>query len=159
MLPKSPDLVIHISIMDNIDQNLIALLRRDGRAPIASLADNLQITRATVRARLSKLQASGAIAGFTVRLREDELEHPVRGITLIKIGGHKTDRIVAQLHKITAIQVIHSTNGKWDLIAELATDDLAAFDKALGEMRKIDGITDSETNLLLGTRHYRAGRA
>jgi DNA-binding Lrp family transcriptional regulator len=140
--------------MDNTDKELIVLLRRNGRESIANLAARLGLSRATVRARMDKLQSAGHITGFTVRLAEDDLQHPVRGITLIKIAGHKTERITAQLHKITAIQVIHATNGKWDLIAELATEDLAGFDTALAAMRKIDGIQESETNLLLATRHY-----
>lgn len=139
--------------MDITDRDLIALLRRDSRMPIASLAAALGVSRATVRARLDKLVSAGVIAGFTLRLREDELHHPVRAITLIKIAGHKTERITAELHKLTAIQVIHATNGKWDLIAEMATDDLMALDQALSMMRKIEGIEESETNLLLATRH------
>ncbi|WP_189640907.1 Lrp/AsnC family transcriptional regulator [Paramylibacter ulvae] len=142
--------------MDKIDKSLIALLRKNGREPIANLAAGLGVSRATVRARLDKLQHSGAITGFTVRLREDDLAHPMRGMTLIKIAGNKTQRIINQLHQIPAINAIHATNGKWDLIVETATDDLASFDAALSAMRRIDGILESETNLLLATRHHGA---
>ncbi len=142
--------------MDGIDKKLIALLRRNSRDPIANLAAALGVSRATVRTRLDKLVSAGVITGFTLRLREDDLAQPVRGITLIKIAGHRTARIIAQLHKITAIQGIHSTNGKWDLIAELASENLAGFDAALSAMREIDGISESETNLLLATHHHGA---
>lgn len=138
--------------MDSLDKNLIALLRRNSREPFSNLAAALHVSRATVRARLEKLKTTGVIAGFTLRLREEELKQPVRGITLIKISGHRTNKIVAQLQKITAIQSVHSTNGKWDLIVELASDSLISFDAALGEIRKIDGISESETNLLLATQ-------
>lgn len=138
--------------MDKIDLALIASLRRNSREPIANIAVALGVSRATVRTRMEKLQNSGVIAGFTVSLSTDNLKHPVRGITLIKIAGHRTKKIVSQLQKIMAIQEIHSTNGKWDLIAELGTENLADFDEALGAMREIDGISESETNLLLATR-------
>ena len=138
--------------MDNLDKDLIALLRRNSREPLSNLAAALGVSRATVRARLEKLKSTGVIAGFTLRLREDDLKYPVRGITLIKIAGHRTKKVVAQLQKITAIQSVHSTNGKWDLIVELASETLASFDGALGEVRKIDGISESETNLLLATQ-------
>ncbi|MGE4611259.1 MAG: Lrp/AsnC family transcriptional regulator [Paracoccaceae bacterium] len=138
--------------MDKIDSTLIAHLRRNGREPIVNLAASIGISRATVRARLEKLQSRGVITGFTVRLREDDLRQPVRGITLIKIAGHRTKRITAQLQRITAIQEIHSTNGKWDLIVELASETLVDFDAVLGTMREIEGISESETNLLLATR-------
>lgn len=138
--------------MDSRDKDLIALLRRNSREPLSNLAAALGMSRATVRARLEKLKATGVIAAFTVRLREEELAYPVRGITLIKITGHRTKKVMTQLQKITAIQRVHSTNGKWDLIAELASDSLASFDAALAEMREIDGISESETNLLLATQ-------
>ncbi|MDG2340574.1 MAG: Lrp/AsnC family transcriptional regulator [Paracoccaceae bacterium] len=139
--------------MDNVDKDLIALLRRNSRESIANLAASLGVSRATVRTRMEKLTSTGVITGFTLRLSEDELPFPVRGITLVKIAGHRTKRITAQLEKIIAIRDIHSTNGKWDLIVELATETLADFDAALAAMRDIDGISESETNLLLATRH------
>jgi DNA-binding Lrp family transcriptional regulator len=46
---------------------------------------------------------------------------------------------------------LHSTNGRWDLIAELRADTLEAFDRALGNIRLIDGIASTETSLLLST--------
>lgn len=151
------NMVVITADMDETDTSLIAHLRRNSREPIANLAAALGVSRATVRARLEKLQSAGVITGFTVRLREGDLRHPVRGITLIKIAGHRTKRIVAQLQRITAIQEIHSTNGKWDLIAELASENLADFDVALSAMREIDGIFESETNLLLATQRQESG--
>ena len=151
------NMVAIVASMDRTDSSLIAHLRRNSREPIANLAAALGVSRATVRARLEKLQSGGVITGFTIRLREDDLRQPVRGITLIKIAGHRTKRIVAQLQRITAIQEIHSTNGKWDLIVELASETLADFDIALGAMREIEGISESETNLLLATRRQGSG--
>jgi DNA-binding Lrp family transcriptional regulator len=146
-------MLAYCSVMDNVDKDLIALLRRNSRESIANLAASLGVSRATVRTRMEKLTSTGVITGFTLRLSEDELPFPVRGITLVKIAGHRTKRITAQLEKIIAIRDIHSTNGKWDLIVELATETLADFDAALAAMRDIDGISESETNLLLATRH------
>jgi DNA-binding Lrp family transcriptional regulator len=138
--------------MDSLDQEMIARLRRDGRESIANLAAALGKSRATVRSRLAKLQTTGIITGFSVTLREEGLVHPVRGMMMIKIAGHKTERIIARLHGISAVQSVYSTNGKWDLIADLATEDLMTFDAALGLMRKIEGIAESETNILLATK-------
>lgn len=138
--------------MDILDQDLIALLRRNGRESIANLSVALGVSRATVRNRLEKLQASGVITGFTVTLREQGLVHPVRGMMMIKIAGHKTERIISRIHRIRAVQSVYSTNGRWDLIVELATEDLLSFDAALGQMRQIEGIAESETNIMLATK-------
>jgi DNA-binding Lrp family transcriptional regulator len=47
---------------------------------------------------------------------------------------------------------LHSTNGRWDVIAELGTETLEALDDVLSRIRKFDGVSQSETSLLLSTR-------
>lgn len=140
--------------MDKIDQDMLTLLRQDGRAPLSGLAQQLGISRATAKARLSRLMQSGVIDGFTVRLRQ-EAQDPVRGLTLIKVEGAKAPRVVPRLLGLAMVRAVHTTNGKWDLIAELSSPDLSAFDDALNDLRAIDGIVESETNLLLTTRFHR----
>lgn len=106
----------------------------------------------TVRTRLARLQAEGVILGFTVVLAEDVREHPVRGLMMLGIEGKGTDRISRSLAGIAAVQAIHSTNGKWDLIVELGTETLGDLDEVLAKIRKLDGVSTSETSLLLSTR-------
>lgn len=141
-----------MSNLDDIDVRLIAALRRDGRATISDLAGKLKLARATVRSRIERLMASGEIAGFSVLTRADVTAAPVRGLTLICIEGRGTERIIAQLQGFPAVQAVHSTNGRWDLIIELATDTLQQLDDTLVRIRKLDGITSSETNLILSSR-------
>jgi DNA-binding Lrp family transcriptional regulator len=141
-----------MSLLDEIDLKLIAALRRDGRASISDLAGRLRIARATVRGRIERLVQSGEIAGFTVLTRADVTAAPVRGQTLICIEGRGTERIIALLQGIPAVQAVHSTNGRWDLIIELATDTLQELDDTLVRIRRFEGITASETNLYLSSR-------
>ena len=141
-----------MSGLDDIDTRLIAELRRDGRASISDLAGKLKLARATVRSRIERLMASGEIAGFTVLTRADVTAAPVRGLTLIGIEGRGTERIIALLQGMPAVQVVHSTNGRWDLIIELAAETLQELDDTLVRIRRFEGITSSETNLFLSTR-------
>lgn len=142
--------------MDETDQNLLAELRRDGRASLSDLAARLGLSRATVRLRMERLETKGEIAGFTVLTRGDVQEAPVRGLMMIGIEGRGQERIMARLLGLPAVMAVHSTNGKWDLIAELATQTLADLDEVIVKIRSLDGVTTSETNLFLSTR--RAGR-
>ncbi len=68
---------------------------------------------------------------------------------MIAVEGRGTDRIIRQMNGLPEVRALHSTNGTWDLIAEIATQTLDEFDTVLGKIRKIDGIVRSETNLLL----------
>lgn len=142
--------------MDEVDQRLIAELRRDGRAALSDLAERLGLARGTVRARMERLMDRGEIAGFTVLTRGDVTAAPVRGLMMIGIEGRGGERVMARLQGIPAVMAVHSTNGKWDLIAELSTQTLSELDEVIHRIRAIEGVMTSETNLLLSTR--RAGR-
>ncbi|MBL8562899.1 MAG: Lrp/AsnC family transcriptional regulator [Gemmobacter sp.] len=142
--------------MEETDQRLIAELRRDGRASLSDLAERLNLSRATVRARMERLMSRGEIAGFTVVTRGDVTAAPVRGLMMIGIEGRGGEKIMARLSGLPAVMAVHSTNGKWDLIVELSTQTLLELDEVIHRIRNIEGVMTSETNLLLSTR--RAGR-
>ncbi len=137
--------------MDEFDHKLVTLLRHDARRSISDLAADMGTSRATVRARMEKLEKNGSIIGYTVILRADTVELPVRGIMMIEIEGRVADRVIQALGGFPEISEIHTTNGRWDLIVELGTATLADFDNVLRRIRLVPGITASETNLLLAT--------
>lgn len=137
--------------MDDIDRRLIALLRKNGRRSVSDLALELGLSRATIRARMNRLEQDGEVVGYTLILRSDVEALPVRGITLIEVEGRAADRIIDALGGFSEISAIHTTNGKWDLIVELGAQSLPELDAVLRRIRMVPGITASETNLLLAT--------
>ena len=137
--------------MDNTDRQLLALLRDDARASVASLAKVLQVARGTVQNRLHKLQADGTIVGYTVRLRPLAEAHQIRALMTVEVVGTRTDQVLAALRGDPAVSALHTTKGRWDIVAELQADSLAAFDRVLSRIRLLDGIANTETSLLLST--------
>jgi DNA-binding Lrp family transcriptional regulator len=137
--------------LTELDRRLLAVLREDGRAPVAELARRLGVTRATVNARLDRLVASGVIVGFTVRVRDDAADAGVRAVSLIEVEGRSTDAVIRQLRGFPEIEALYTTNGAWDLVAEVRTPDLAGFDRLLGRIRSVEGVLNSETSLLLSS--------
>ena len=138
--------------MDNLDNRIIARLRHNARAALSDLAGELGVSRATVRARIERMQAAGQIVGFTVVMKGDHAAAPVRGLMMIGIEGRGADRIIRQLRGIAEVTALHTTNGRWDLIVEISTETLEALDLVLAGIRRLDGVSVSETNLLLATR-------
>ena len=138
--------------MDETDSRLISALRHNARASLSDLSLHLGLSRTTVRARIEKLQARGEIVGFSVVLREDTLRDPVRGLMMIAIEGRGTEKIIRQLQGMSELRAVHSTNGRWDVIVEIGTDTLESFDAVLFRIRRLEGVTSSETSLLLSTR-------
>ncbi len=136
--------------MDDTDRRLVTLLRHDARRSISSLAAELRLSRATVRARMERLEQAGEILGYAAILR-GETDLPVRGIMLIKVEGRSADRVAAGLAGFPEVVAVHTTNGQWDLVVELGASSLPDLDAVLRRIRLIPGITNSETNLLLAT--------
>lgn len=132
-----------------LDQRLISALRHDARASLSDLALLLGVSRTTVRSRMEKLKNAGEILGFSVVLKDDVKADPVRGVMLIGVQGRGAERMMQGLPQV---RVIHATNGRWDLIAEIGTRTLEEFDSVLANIRRFEGVSISETNLLLRTR-------
>ena len=145
--------------MDELDQKIITLLRHNARRSVSDLAIELKVARATVRARMERMEKSGEIIGYAVILKSDATALPVRGIMMIEVEGHVTDRVLRSLNGFSEISAIHTTNGRWDLIAELGAATLPDFDAVLRRIRLIPGITSSETTLLLTTPRSSRARA
>ncbi|WP_019646440.1 Lrp/AsnC family transcriptional regulator [Novispirillum itersonii] len=138
-------------IFDDLDRRLIAALREDGRAPVSKLAVILGVSRATVQTRLDRMMESGAILGFTVRFRQDYDTQAIRAIMMIQVAGRSTTAVIRQLRGMPELVSLHTTNGAWDLIAEIRAESLTDFDRVLREVRTIDGIENSETSMLLSS--------
>lgn len=136
-------------MLDDMDLALIAALRADGRRSISDLAVELKLSRATVRARLSRLVESGEIQGFTAVLRNEGQDLPIRAMMMLAIEGKRADAVIRRLSGMPEARSIHTTNGRWDLVIELATPDLASFDAALHRIRLIEGVSATETSLML----------
>ena len=137
--------------MDDTDRQLIALLRQNARTPVAALAQTLGVSRGTAQNRINRLLERGTIEGFTIRVRAEAEPARVRAIMMIGVEGERSERIIKQLRGHPEIASVHTTNGRWDLVLELNTENLQAFDQALHRIRQIKGISGSETSLLLSS--------
>jgi DNA-binding Lrp family transcriptional regulator len=137
--------------MDELDQRLLTLLRADARRTVADLAKRLRVSRATVRSRIDRLCADGIIQGFTVVLKAGTGPNLIRAITMIEIEGKTSERIIGYLKAMPELRALHTTNGRWDIVAEIEVDTLEAFDRTLRRIREIDGIASTETSLLLSS--------
>ena len=140
--------------MDTTDRKLLALLRDDARTPVAAIAKALGVSRGTVQNRLSRLAADGTVVGYTVRLKNSAEDQRIRAFMTVAVEGNRTDEVLKALRGDPAVCALHTTNGRWDIVAELRADSLEAVDRVLGRIRLIDGISSTETSLLLSTHKY-----
>jgi DNA-binding Lrp family transcriptional regulator len=137
--------------LDDVDKQLLALLRQDARMSVVALAKHLRVARATVQNRVTRLEKGGVIVGYTVRLKPAAEPHQIRALMTIAVEGNRAKDVMTVLRGHPNVATIHSTNGRWDMIAELRADTLESFDRVLGAIRLIDGIANTETSILLST--------
>lgn len=86
------------------------------------------------------MENDGTILGYKVMLRANALEDVVRGVLMIEIEGHVTDRVIRTLGGFPETSQIHTTNGRWDLLVELSAWNLTDFDAALRKVRLVPRI-------------------
>lgn len=137
--------------MDTLDQQLLALLRQDARATVATLATKLKVSRGTVTNRIAKLEDSGVIVGYTVRLRPDVTPNAITAWMSIAVEGNKTREVIAILLGEPGVSGLFDTNGRWDLLAELRAATLGELAEVLERVRLIKGIGATETSIHLQT--------
>lgn len=137
--------------MDDTDQRLISLLRQDARTSVATLASKLNVSRGTVTNRITRLEDTGVIVGYTVRLRPDAQPNDIRAWMSIAVEGNTTRAVVATLLGEPGVATLHDTNGRWDLLAELRAANLSELSKVLERIRLVKGIRNTETSIHLET--------
>ncbi|MCW5670457.1 MAG: Lrp/AsnC family transcriptional regulator [Hydrogenophaga sp.] len=137
--------------MDALDQQLIGLLRKDARTNVAALAKKLGVSRGTVTNRIARLEDSGVIVGYTVRLRPDAKPDEISAWMSVAVEGNQTRAVIASLLGEPGVAELHDTNGRWDLLAELRASSLTELSQVLERIRLIRGISSTETSLHLAT--------
>ncbi|WP_232829456.1 Lrp/AsnC family transcriptional regulator [Tropicimonas sp. IMCC34043] len=130
------------------DRRILAALTEDARVPVTVLADRLGISRTTVAARLERMVAEGTIRRFTIVTRTAE-QAAVRAVMTVQLQGSLSRQVIRAMRAIPEVASLHSTNGAWDLVADLRAGSLQDFDRVLRAIREIPGVLNSETSILL----------
>lgn len=142
--------------MDEIDRGLIALLREDARTPVATLARRLHVARSTVQARLERLETTGAIAGYTLRLGDAARLDGLRASILLGIEPRAQAPVLSRLKAMPEVERVFTTSGRFDLLVQIACPDAATLDGLLDRIGAMPGVKGSESLIHLSTRIDRA---
>lgn len=138
--------------MHDLDTSIIALLKRNARMSVTQMSHELGVSRVTIDAHIKKMEQSGIITGYTVTLGAEEFRHNVSGWIMITVDANKEEAAIERLINMPEISRLFTTNGRWDLAAEIQTQTLETFDTAISRLRQISGIKETDTSLLLSSR-------
>ena len=135
--------------LDATERAMVELLQQDGRLTITQLARTLGVTEVTARRKLKRLMGDGIIRVVaTVDPFDVGYETPV--IIGLKVHRGQMEAVAERLSLLPQVRYIGASTGRVDLIIEVVTrtnQDLADF--LLNELGQVEGIMDSETNLIV----------
>ena len=124
-------------------------LKKDSRASVTTLSGEIGVARATIQASIKRLVEAGVIQRFTIDIDPLTERDLVRAVMSIEVQGVMTSTVIRALKLMPEIISLHSTNGIWDLVAQIETPDLMSFDLLLRRTREIEGILNTQTSILL----------
>ena len=142
--------------MDDLDRAIVGLLSGDARMSLAVLARKLKVARSTAQARLERLETTGVIAGYTVKLGEAARAGRLRATVLLEIELRAQPTILHRLKAIPEVERISTTSGRVDLLLQIAASSTQQLDKVLDEVGAIPGVQGSESLIHLTTKLDRA---
>lgn len=138
-----------------IDDSLLELLTADARLSTAALARRLDVARSTVQGRLERLERTGVIRGYTVRLGATSAARRVQAHAMIAVEPQQQSVVERKLNGMPAVTSLLTVSGTYDLIAMLAADSTEALDAALDELRECPGVKATTTSIVLSRRFER----
>ncbi len=142
--------------MDELDRNILGLLGADARMSVATLARRLKVARSTIQARLERLETTGVIAGYTLKLGESAKQGRLRASVLLSIEPRAQAGILQRLKSISEVEKVFTTSGRFDLLMQIACANTQVLDQVLDQIGQMTGVKSSESLIHLSTRIDRA---
>ena len=142
--------------MDDLDRNIIALLRADARLSLAMLARRLKVARSTIQARLERLEDNGTIAGYTLKLGQGADPNRLRATVLLTIEPRTQAALLTRLKSISEVERVYTTSGRVDLLLQIACPNTQVLDQVLDQIGAMTGGHSSESLIHLSTKIDRA---
>jgi DNA-binding Lrp family transcriptional regulator len=143
--------------LDELDRNLLVLLRVNARESAANLARRQGVARTPVQARLGRLESTGVIAGYTVRLGQDVSGGGLQACVGISVQPRAGRDIQRRLGKMPEVHLLCTVSGEFDYVAWLHAASPEQLDGLLDEIGDIDGVTKTTTSVVLARKIDRGG--
>ncbi|MCB1754644.1 MAG: Lrp/AsnC family transcriptional regulator [Gammaproteobacteria bacterium] len=137
------------------DHELIQALSQNARMSISDLARQLKVSRTTVKHRLARLEETGVIAGYGLRLGEAYRGSSLQAYVNLKVQPRDGARLAADLKKIPQIEALFSVSGKFDMVLLVRTATPAQLDELLDRIGVLEGVLGTESAIVLSSKFDR----
>lgn len=139
-------------ILDDTDNQILALLMDDARIPTSTIAKRLGIARTTAIARIGNLEKRGIIAGYGVKLNQELYQPAVRAYVGIAIDPRKASALVKVLQQMPEVETLCAVSGPVDYMLTLRCKSTGELDRLLDHIGAVDGVRQTSTSIILTKR-------
>jgi DNA-binding Lrp family transcriptional regulator len=138
-----------VPALDDTDRAIVAELVGDGRVTIRALAEKVHISRANAYARIARLQAQGAIRGFTARLDPPKVGLATTAYVTLTVDQNAWRSVSEKLSTIPCIESFALVGGDYDVLALVRThDNMELRHVVLEQIQEIPGVRSTRTWLV-----------
>jgi DNA-binding Lrp family transcriptional regulator len=135
--------------IDETDDKIIHILQTDSRKAFVDIANEIGLSESAVRRRVKNLVDGGIIKRFTIELGASD---KTSAITLISVSSTADTSAVSQrLMKLGSVEVVYEITGQYDIAAIIAAPAISEINKCIDDIRKIEGVSDTNTVIILKT--------
>ncbi|NDB26231.1 MAG: Lrp/AsnC family transcriptional regulator [Gammaproteobacteria bacterium] len=133
--------------LDEVDQKIIALLRKDGRATNQELARKLGMAAATVSARIRRLENAKAMKVVAVT-DFAAIGYKVLLAVGVQVQGRPAEHVAQELARLPEVFSVHVVTGARDIETLVALHDFDELHSLLlRDIAKIRGIRSIECGI------------
>ena len=135
--------------VDETDEKIIRILQADSRRAFVEIANEIGLSESAVRRRVKNLLDKMIIKRFTIELGASD---KTSAITLISVASTADTSLVSkQLMNLNGVKVVYEITGQYDIAAIIAAPAIADINKCIDDVRKIEGVSDTDTVIILKT--------
>lgn len=138
--------------MDDVDQHLLAKLRDNARAPVAELARSLGLSRTTIQSRLARLERSGVIAGYAVRLSEAAERGLIHAYVMLTVEPKQVAAVTSAMRRLNGVRRLQSVSGPFDMVAAVEAESVEQMDALIDEIGATPGVERTNSSIILSTK-------
>jgi DNA-binding Lrp family transcriptional regulator len=134
------------------EQQLLRLLQENSRRTVSDLANELGLSRATVQQTMERLERSGVIQGYTIKINPHYQQQQVSAYIMISVIPRKTADIVRHIHKVPQLDMLCTISGQYDLIAKVTEATTEALDNSIDRIATLDGVEKTLSHIVLSRK-------
>ncbi|MFB9905222.1 Lrp/AsnC family transcriptional regulator [Allokutzneria oryzae] len=139
--------------MDAVDRRIIAALRDNGRATYAELGRQVGLSASAVHERVGKLESSGVITGYHAMVDPSAVGLGVTALVGIQpTDTGDDDEVAAALAELPEVESCYAVAGDEAFVVKVRVATVDELERALGRLRRIDGVARTRTTVVLSTR-------